>query len=62
MSVGAGLATMNTFAMAAFLSGPTLIGFLAQATSLRFAFLGVGLVAVLWSIKAAYARGLDSLD
>ncbi len=57
MAKGAGLATMNTFAMMAFLGGPALIGFVAKAFSLPTAF---GLVAVLilvWIWKAGEVRG-----
>lgn len=49
---GAGLATMNTFAMAAFLGGPALIGFLAKALSLPSAFGLVALLACVWIWKA----------
>lgn len=52
MAQGAGLATMNTFAMAGFFGGPVLIGFLARAWSLPFAFAVVGFAALYWAWKA----------
>ncbi len=48
MAKGAGLATMNNFAMAGFLSGPALIGFLAKAFSLPVAFMVVAATAGIW--------------
>jgi len=48
MPKGAGLATMNTFGMAAFLGGPVLIGFIAKWMDLRMAFTCVILSALLW--------------
>jgi fucose permease len=58
MAPGAGLATMNTFAMFGFLSGPTLIGFLAKAFSLPFAFGAVAVAALFWSWRASRGFGL----
>jgi MFS family permease len=58
MAPGAGLATMNTFAMGTFLAGPTLIGFLSRATSLPTAFMLIAGVALFWCWKAGRARGL----
>jgi len=58
MAPGAGLATMNTFAMGTFLAGPTVIGFLAKSTSLPFAFGVVGTFALFWCWKAGRAAGL----
>ncbi len=52
MSKGAGLATMNTFAMMAFLGGPALIGFIAQGSNLHVAFGVVALLALVWVWKA----------
>lgn len=52
MAKGAGLATMNTFAMAAFLGGPALIGFIAKAFSLPFAFGVVAALTGIWIWKA----------
>lgn len=52
MAPGVGLATMNTFAMMAFLGGPVLIGFVAQIFSLRVAFLLIIAAAILWIIQA----------
>ena len=51
LAPGVGLATMNTFAMAAFLGGPVLIGFVAQTSNLRIAFAVVALVAVVWVLQ-----------
>jgi MFS family permease len=48
---GAGLATMNTFGMAAFLVGPVLIGFIARALDLRIAFMFVAAAAVVWVLQ-----------
>lgn len=48
---GAGLATLNSFAMAAFLAGPVLIGFIAKALDLRIAFMFVAASAMLWVIQ-----------
>ena len=52
MSQGAGLATMNTFAMVGFFGGPVLIGFLAKLWSLPIAFSVVGVLALAWAWKA----------
>lgn len=52
MAKGAGLATMNTFAMAGFLGGPALIGFIAKAFSLPFAFGVVAVLTGVWIWKA----------
>lgn len=48
MPPGAGLATMNTFAMVGFLSGPALIGYIARAASLPLAFAVVAGVCLFW--------------
>lgn len=48
---GAGLATMNTFGMAAFLVGPVLIGFIAKALDLRIAFMFVAATSIIWVIQ-----------
>lgn len=53
---GAGLATMNTFAMGAFLAGPALIGFTAKWQSLPFAFGIVAVGALLWALQARWMR------
>jgi MFS family permease len=58
MALGAGLATMNTFAMTTFLAGPTVIGFIAAWISLPGAFLLVATVALFWVWKAGRARAL----
>ncbi|MCC7465180.1 MAG: MFS transporter [Saprospiraceae bacterium] len=52
MAEGAGLATMNTFAMVGFFGGPVLIGFIAKAWNLPVAFALIGLAAVWWAWKA----------
>ncbi len=51
LAPGVGLATMNTFAMAAFLGGPVLIGFVAQSSNLRIAFGVVAFVALIWVLQ-----------
>ena len=58
MAPGAGLAVMNTFAMAGFLAGPTVIGFIAKSYGLPIAFTLVALTALFWSWKAGSAKGL----
>jgi MFS family permease len=52
MAQGAGLATMNTFAMIGFLGGPALIGFVAKAYSLPTAFSLVLVAALFWVWRA----------
>ncbi len=52
MAKGAGLAVMNTFAMASFLGGPALIGFIAKASSLPTAFGVVASLILVWIWKA----------
>lgn len=52
MAQGAGLATMNTFAMFGFFGGPVLIGFLAKLWDLPTAFAVVGAAAVWWAWQA----------
>lgn len=49
MAKGAGLATMNTFAMIGFLGGPAFIGFLAKAFSLPIAFAVVAGFGLFWA-------------
>lgn len=56
MAKGAGLATMNTFAMAGFLGGPVFIGFLAKAFSLPVAFGAVATTALFWAWKSRSLR------
>jgi predicted MFS family arabinose efflux permease len=51
LAPGAGIATMNSFAMIAFLGGPVLIGFLAKAFDLKLAFLFVMAAAIVWVIQ-----------
>lgn len=48
-----GLASMNMFAMFAFLAGPVLIGFIAEASSLKIAYFLVALTAL---VGAYYAH------
>jgi len=52
MAQGAGLATMNTFAMFGFFGGPVLIGFLAKIWSLPTAFTVVGIAGLWWAWKS----------
>ncbi len=52
MARGAGLAVMNTFAMAGFLGGPALIGFLAKIFSLPIAFGFVAAAIGFWIWEA----------
>jgi MFS family permease len=52
VSKGTGLAVMNTFAMAGFMAGPVLIGFISEATSLSWAFGLVIVLALLWSFMS----------
>lgn len=49
LAKGAGLATMNTFAMMGFLAGPAVIGMISRATSLPAAFGVVAALALAWS-------------
>lgn len=56
LPAGAGLATMNTFAMGAFLGGPALIGFTAKWQSLPFAFGIVAVGALLWALQARWMQ------
>jgi MFS family permease len=56
MAPGAGLATMNTFAMVGFLSGPALIGFCARATSLPTALTIVAAVCLIWVWRATLLK------
>jgi len=51
LAPGVGLATMNSFGMAAFLTGPVIVGFIAKLVDLRFAFLWVVFASVLWIIQ-----------
>lgn len=52
MAPGAGLATMNTFAMVGFLGGPALIGIIAKYWSLPTAFALVACTALFWAWRA----------
>lgn len=56
MAKGAGLATMNTFAMMGFLGGPAFIGLLAKAFSLPAAFGVVGCFALFWALWSGRIR------
>lgn len=53
---GAGLATMNTFAMGAFLAGPAFIGFIAKWYTLPFAFGIIAIGALLWAFQARWMK------
>jgi MFS family permease len=57
MAKGAGLATMNTFAMIGFLGGPAFIGFLAKGFGLPIAFAVVAGFGVFWAWRAGRMRG-----
>lgn len=48
---GIGLATMNMFAMASFLGGPVLIGFIAHLFNLRIAFSLVAFATFIWILQ-----------
>lgn len=52
MAPGAGLATLNTFAMFGFFGGPVAIGFLAKLWNLPLAFAVVGILALFWAWQA----------
>lgn len=54
MPKGAGLATMNTFGMAAFLGGPVLVGFVAKWFDLRVAFMCVMCSALVWVLQTSW--------
>jgi predicted MFS family arabinose efflux permease len=56
MAKGAGLATMNTFAMIGFLGGPAFIGFVAKAFSLPAALGLVAGFALFWAWRAGKMR------
>ncbi len=56
MAKGAGLATMNTFAMVSFLGGPAVIGFLAKIFSLSIAFALVAFFALVWAWQTGRMR------
>lgn len=53
---GAGLATMNTFAMGAFLAGPAFIGFIAKWYTLPFAFGIIAIGALLWALQSRWMK------
>ncbi len=59
MAPGAGLATMNTFAMAGFLGGPALIGLIAKYWSLPFAFALVSCAALFGAWRAYQTKVFD---
>jgi MFS family permease len=48
MAQGAGLATMNTFAMLGFFGGPVLVGFLAKSFNLQISFGVVACIVLFW--------------
>lgn len=48
-----GLATMNFYAMAGFLGGPVLIGFISEKTNLAIAFVMIMVLAALWYYKTS---------
>ena len=51
LAPGVGLATMNSFGMASFFTGPVIVGFIAKLVDLRFAFLWVVFASILWIIQ-----------
>ncbi|MFZ1748744.1 MAG: MFS transporter [Saprospiraceae bacterium] len=51
-----GLAIMNTYAMAGFLVGPVIIGFISDLTSLSVAFGFIAMLSVIWFVKAARSK------
>lgn len=57
MAKGAGLATMNTFAMIGFMGGPAFIGFVAKAFSLPVAFSMVAGFALFWAWRTGRMEG-----
>lgn len=59
MAPGAGLATMNTFAMVGFLGGPAVIGLIAKYWSLPTAFALVAVIAIFgaWRARQTVALG-----
>ncbi len=52
MALGAGLATMNTFSMAGFLTGPVIIGFISKSVNLSFAISLIAILALVWAFLA----------
>ena len=62
LAPGVGLATMNTFAMTAFLGGPVLIGLIAKFSNLRIAFIFVAFMAVLWILQTSRVMRLMSTE
>ena len=53
LAPGVGLATMNTFGMIAFLTGPVIVGFVSKLIDLRFAFILVIITATIWIIQVS---------
>ena len=53
LAPGAGLATMNSFGMVSFLTGPVIVGFIAKMVDLRFAFILVIVTALIWVIQTS---------
>jgi fucose permease len=53
LAPGVGLGTMNSFGMVAFLTGPVIVGFVSKLIDLRFAFLLVILMAIIWIIQTS---------
>lgn len=50
MKKGAGLAIMNTFAMAGFMVGPVIIGFISETLSLVIAFSLIAGLCLIWTV------------
>ena len=55
LAPGTGLATLNTFAMASFLGGPVLIGFIGKTADLRIAFMVVAVASIIWIFQTTRA-------
>jgi MFS family permease len=53
LAPGAGLATMNSFGMVAFLTGPVIVGFIGKLIDLRFAFILVVVAACFWIFQVS---------
>ncbi len=54
---GSALASITTVGFAGFLAGPPLVGFVAQATNLRWSFALVACIALTTTLLAMYLRG-----
>jgi MFS family permease len=59
MAQGAGLATMNTFAMMGFFGGPVLVGFLAKSFNLQVSFGTVAVLVLFWVYFSGKVKIVD---